>query len=42
MDRKMASLLSAAAALTTATATYAATPTPAELPLATSHMAKRT
>jgi hypothetical protein len=37
MDRKIAGLLGAAAALTTATAAYAATPTPADLPLVTNY-----
>jgi hypothetical protein len=37
MDRKIAGLLGAAAALTTATAAYAATPTPEELPLVTNY-----
>jgi hypothetical protein len=37
MDRKIAGLLGAAAALTTATAAYAATATPAELPLAANY-----
>jgi hypothetical protein len=37
MDRKVAGLLGAAAMLTTATAAYAAAPTPAELPLPTNY-----
>jgi hypothetical protein len=37
MDRKIAGLLGAAAVLTTATAAYAAAPTPEELPLPTSY-----
>jgi hypothetical protein len=37
MDRNVAALLGAAAVLATATAAYAATPTPAELPPPTSY-----
>jgi len=37
MDRKIAGLLGAAAVLSTATAAYAAAPTPEELPLPTSY-----
>jgi hypothetical protein len=37
MNRNIAGLLGAAAALTTATAAFAATPTPTELPSATSY-----